>query len=321
MESTGETGICARVARPEEWLVALRFLYGHLPADQRDSQAIELMDQVARGELSLSGLVVAWNKNTEGAESGTLRGVMLSVLQADGTAMLFPPVLSHHPDRSCAELLLERTTDWFRSTEGKLAQCLIEQSDELFSSVLRSGGYPHLAELVFMKRELIDLPENSTSDLFLRGELDFVTYRDATHQEFVRTLGETYIDSQDCPDLSSVRSPEEALSGHRQAGSFHPEHWYLYRYQGENIGLCLLTEHSDSSLWELVYLGLRPTFRGRGFARRMLLYGLYAAQSARMSALTLAVDAANTPALKLYEGLGFHEVLRKDAHLRWKRGM
>lgn len=302
----------ARVARPEEWVAALSLLFGYLPADERNAQVKDLLGQVARGELSLAGLVIGFDAAADDDGSQSLRGVMLTVLQKDGTAMMFPPVLVELQDRGVAEALLRATTGWFQSTSGKLAQCLVDVEDELFSDVLVTQGYPHLAELSFMKRELDDLPD------FSLGELEFVTYREETHDEFVRTLGETYIDSRDCPALSSVRSPEDALAGHREAGKFLPEHWYLYRLQGVNVGLMLLTEHADAGLWELIYIGIRPGFRGRGYARTMLIQALHAALIAKGLALTLAVDAANEPAVRVYEQLGFYEVLRKHAHLRWK---
>ncbi|MCA9093572.1 MAG: GNAT family N-acetyltransferase [Planctomycetaceae bacterium] len=311
MEAEGQKPVRGRVATVEERPAALAFLFGHLPVEDRLGQVKELLEQERRGELSLEGLVVAYDADV--SEGGALRGAMLTVLQNDGTAMMFPPVLGDAQDRAAAEMLLQGTTEWFEASEGKLAQCLIEQTDELFSEVLRSQGYSRLAELVFMKRDLEELPELSLSDV------EFVTYREETHAEFVRTLGETYIDSRDCPELSSVRSPEDALAGHREAGTFLPEHWCLYRLQGENIGLTLVTEHTDAGLWELVYIGVRPNFRGRGFALLMLVRALHAARLAKMSALTLAVDAANEPAVRLYENLGFEEVVRKDAHLRWKR--
>lgn len=312
MTSERPRPVSAGIARPEEWGGALLFLFGHLPEEERQGQMRELLGQVGRGELSLAGLVVARAEDASTGGSSQLRGAMLTVLQKDGTAMMFPPVLADAGDRETAEGLLQATTEWFQSTDGKLAQCLIEQTDGLFSEVLKSRGYPRLAELIFMQRDLAELPEYSL------GELDFVTYAESRHDEFVRTLGETYVDSRDCPELSSIRSPEDAICGHREAGKFLPEHWYLYRLQGESIGLAILTEHTDAKLWELVYVGLRPGFRGRGFAGTVLVHALHQARFAKMSALTLAVDAANEPAVRLYEKLGFAEVVRKDAHLRWK---
>lgn len=297
----------SRIANPQEWGPALTFLFGHLPPHERREQVKDLLKQVAEGELSLAGLVVA---EAGGAAAGSYRGVMLTVLQKDGTAMIFPPVLAEITDRKTAEGLLHKTTEWFETSGGKLAQCLIEQNDHLFAEVLAGGGYPRLAELVFLKRELEDLPPLETGDLIP------VNYSAETHDEFVATLGETYIDSQDCPALSSARSAEEALAGHREAGKFLPEQWTVYRKNGESIGLSILTEHTDAGLWELVYLGLRPAFRGQGFARKILIAGLHQARNAGMSAMTLAVDAANEPAIRLYAAAGFFEVLRKQAHLR-----
>ena len=64
---------------------------------------------------------------------------------------------------------------------------------------------------------------------------------------------------------------------------------------------------------ELVYIGLGPGLRGRGVGRRVLEHALGAVSGVEAAEVTCAVDRSNTPALRLYEGLGFSEFTSRVA--------
>jgi [ribosomal protein S18]-alanine N-acetyltransferase len=53
---------------------------------------------------------------------------------------------------------------------------------------------------------------------------------------------------------------------------------------------------------------IRDEYRGRGFARRILLYLLDRARSAGMSEAFLEVRPSNTAAARLYQSMGFEQV-------------
>jgi ribosomal protein S18 acetylase RimI-like enzyme len=81
--------------------------------------------------------------------------------------------------------------------------------------------------------------------------------------------------------------------------------------------LLLMTEHLDQRMWEVVYLGLVPEARGRGYGRGMLREGLRRAQAAGGFEVFLAVDKANHFAIKLYESLDFAAVGVQAVHMRF----
>jgi mycothiol synthase len=56
---------------------------------------------------------------------------------------------------------------------------------------------------------------------------------------------------------------------------------------------------------EVYVLGIVPAARGRGLAQSLALVGLHHLQGAGATTAHLYVDAANTAAVRLYEGLGF----------------
>jgi ribosomal protein S18 acetylase RimI-like enzyme len=117
-------------------------------------------------------------------------------------------------------------------------------------------------------------------------------------------LEQTYLDTLDSPGMDGVRPMDEVLQGYRQQGRHRPENWYFVREQDADIGALLLTEHPDVGNWELVYMGLAPTARGRGCGMRIIRFALETAARHGAERLVLAVDASNTPALRVYQRAG-----------------
>ncbi|OPX22328.1 MAG: hypothetical protein B1H04_05130 [Planctomycetales bacterium 4484_123] len=91
---------------------------------------------------------------------------------------------------------------------------------------------------------------------------------------------------------------------------------------GDEIVGCVLVNDSAArpDECEVVYLGVRPEWRRRGIGRAMVRRALAATARRRRSALGLAVDAANAPAVSLYRSEGFQEVGRREVYLRLAPG-
>jgi ribosomal-protein-alanine N-acetyltransferase len=67
---------------------------------------------------------------------------------------------------------------------------------------------------------------------------------------------------------------------------------------------------------DVVYLGVRPARRRRGFGRAMIRKALHAAAGEGVAEMHLAVDAENDAAFALYRQEGFVEIDRKDVYIR-----
>jgi ribosomal protein S18 acetylase RimI-like enzyme len=68
-----------------------------------------------------------------------------------------------------------------------------------------------------------------------------------------------------------------------------------------------------------VYIGVAPEFRRRGLASAMLGQAISHARRVGWRRITLAADAANLPAVKLYESFRFAASHHRDAWVFTRR--
>ena len=99
-------------------------------------------------------------------------------------------------------------------------------------------------------------------------------------------------------------------------GAFAPDQWLIVRHQGRDVGCLLLADHPEPGNRELVYMGLVPAVRGHGWGSHITQHAQWLARQAGRPRLVLAVDAANGPAIRVYESLGFRAWDRKSVYLR-----
>ena len=82
------------------------------------------------------------------------------------------------------------------------------------------------------------------------------------------------------------------------------------------MGCWLLADHAQRRQVELLYLGLVPSARGRGWGRELVRTALQLAHDLRREQVVLAVDANNDPAIATYSAESFLVCDRKRIWLR-----
>ena len=102
---------------------------------------------------------------------------------------------------------------------------------------------------------------------------------------------------------------------------------FLVAVEGETVcGYCGIYLAADEG--EITNVAVAPLFRRKGTGRRLMEYLLKKAPSCGIGDCTLEVRAGNSPAISLYESLGFrtegirpgfYEKPREDALIMWKR--
>ncbi len=298
--------ITVRRAVGQDVEVALRLLLQHVSDDEREEQLRTALGSAGRGELVLDDLLLAHHGHRA-------VGAMLTIVQPGATASIWPPETENNAD-DVADALTQAAISHLAAAEVVIIQSILEHDDRDGAAILARKGVKYWTDVVFMGRAL-DHPWPPDA----HPPLEFVGYDEATHKRFVSLLEQSYQATLDCPELDGVRSPEQALAAHRASGEFSPAFWRLYRIDGVDAGILLLSPHPDQRAWELVYMGVASGFRGKGLGRQMLTNALPQLPRTDGEMVFLAVDRRNRYARETYTRLGFSEVATRALHLLLRR--
>jgi mycothiol synthase len=294
----------------EAQAAALAIYYGRLPPPDRDRQVQHSLEAAAGGEFPLDHLLIAEIDNS-------IRGVLLAVRRPGGAAFVWPPVLAAgETSASIAIQLLTAAGERFDDQGVLFGQALIDTADVATSATFAQGGFPKLTELILLSR-----PEDRRSshpDMAASAPKpwDCLPYSRAAHARFARVIEETCRETLDCPKLAQRRSGDQLLESHFSSGIFHPEFCLLYHSDDQDVGVILIAEYPERNAWEVSYLGVIPSARQQGWGRTILQDGIARANRWKNRGIDIAVDVANTPALRLYASLGFRESCQYAVHLR-----
>lgn len=267
-------------------------------------------------------------------ETGRVREVALGVRGSGRTAMCF----TSQPATRAAEEELGRVIDAAcedfgsrgRDADVRLAQTLLNPGERSAARAFAHGGFHELARLAYMARpvptpsEFEDFePWQSPEGISARSLATLGPDLPETSERLVLALSRSYEQTMDCPELCTLRTPEDVLDSHKSVRKFDPRWWWLIELDGEPEGAMLFTACPDSGGVELVYLGISPRLRGRSLGRtlmrsgmRDLSFGLPRGRARERARLTCAVDLNNEPARRLYRGLGFQMTAERVAMVR-----
>lgn len=285
----------------------------------------------------------------------TVRNVALAVLGTGRTAMLFAsgparrglkssllrakPTAIDHAERVA---LIRHACEHVAQPSphrrnARLAQSLLESKETDAVRAFADAGFMRLGDLAYLRRRLSKSgpgagPEamakptwpagvrvQSLAELFAEGR----SAKEVDHL-LITALEQSYVDTQDCPELCGIRDVSDVLESHRSVGIFDPVLWWLVFKGDQPHGCMLLSACPEHQSVELVYLGLSPSVRGVGLGSTLLNFGirrlydtvLAFSPSAMPSesghatvngtgGVTCAVDTRNAAAMRLYQRAGF----------------
>jgi ribosomal protein S18 acetylase RimI-like enzyme len=292
-------------ARTEELAPALRLLFNHLDAGEREKRVSNTLLLVQRGEFNPDGVFVL-------RDHGGVIGTLLCLPLVGATALVWPPrCVEGENTRANEDCLLRRGGEYLKGQGVKVAQALLAVEENHLGAALERNGFRHVTHLTFYRHGL-DLP----LALLNRPErLAYQTYDECDSDVFHDTLGRTYHGTQDCPELNGVRSVTEVILGHQSQGRYDPAHWLLASAGGEPVGVLLLTEMPESGDWDLSYTGVVPEARRQGIGTELVQKALFEARAADAMYLSLAVDGRNQRAITVYHRTGFEPYDRREVYL------
>ena len=276
---------CPAERRPD----GLRALHAGLPTDQQLALVQTLNAVRDQSDAVFDGLIVA-------IDQGQVIAAVWAQLTPGKTAVMWLP----DGNSSAAVPLLQAAAKFLDEREVTLAQFLSADEHPFSTDVLAAADFRELAKLAYLSVDPSTSPHERTD-----SELEFVARASDDPARLGQLLLRTYEESLDCPQLNGLRDADDVLEGYREQGEFSPERWFIVRSNKQDIGTLILTVHSDTGNWELVYMGLIPEQRGQGFGKQVLDFAVWKAGQGGAERLVLAVDQHNQPALDTYQRAGF----------------
>ncbi|HEV2971367.1 MAG TPA: GNAT family N-acetyltransferase [Pirellulales bacterium] len=299
--------IVIRSAVPEAWTDALKLLFQGLPEDMRGRQLEASLDQFRAEPITAAGLLEALSNDSR-------VGAVWLQLQVGRVANLWPPQAAANAGSQAdavAQKLLTATIELAVRAKSRMIQALLPTDAEREAGRLRTAGFEHIADLLYLVSPASSFPSDAPSD-----GLEFESFSAGSVARFEAVVERTYLATCDCPRMNGVRPIQEVLEGYRGVGQFDPANWLLVRHGARDVGCLLLANHAEHQLWELVYMGIVPEARGEGFGVAATRHAQWLAGQAGAERLVLAVDAANEPALRGYAAAGFVGWDRRNVWLK-----
>ncbi len=207
--------------------------------------------------------------------------------------------------------LLARQAQDAASRNVHLLQVILRPEQQHTESLLQRAQFTFLADLQYLERPIRTPGPPPVPDLHWR------TYGPTTQNDFRETIRQTYAGSLDCPQLAGKRDIHDVIDGHKAAGDFNPDLWFLAVRAESPVAVLLLARNPAQHNAEIVYMGVIPQQRGRNIGRALLHKANSIAQQTRAECLTLAVDAANRHASMIYSDDGFVERAQRRAWIRF----
>ncbi|HUE72187.1 MAG TPA: GNAT family N-acetyltransferase [Pirellulaceae bacterium] len=229
-----------------------------------------------------------------------LVGVVLAQQLPGRTAAVYPPQTTDASPADLSTQLLDALKESLHTGGIVLAQSLLSLDQAEDEARLAAAGFTGAATLLYMASDGVVFPDRPPiSELALEP----ATLKNEPRLQQV--IEATYEATLDCPLLNGLRTTDDVVAGYRAVGTYRPELWLMARCGDRDVGCLLLADHPDEGNLELVYLGVLPAARGRGFGLALARHALWLAQQLARERVVLAVDAANAPAIRQYEAAGF----------------
>jgi ribosomal protein S18 acetylase RimI-like enzyme len=285
---------------------AIALALSDLAPSQRREVASTLLDAEDRADLANEPLFVV----TRGVN---LCGAAWGQRQSGNIAIFWPPRFVGQASLETSIRLSEAVLHELDATAIEMTQVLVSASDEEIVPVLEHVGFRRLAELFYMTCEASRFPQERPKG----AEFSFTTYEGAQRARLMRIIDRTYEGTLDCVGLNGVRDVDNVVTGYQATGTYRPENWLIVSARGADIGVVLLADHPKAGHFELMYMGLVPEARGRGWGRQITQHAQWLANRADAQRIVLAVDSVNEPALRMYRSTGFEMWDRRYVYVRF----
>lgn len=271
---------------------ALAFALAELPA----SEAEALRQELLAGQGAGRGQILMLEVTDRGHRCGALAAWLLP----GKSATVWAPRTMGENSAAILQALAGGFTREMQAAGVLHAQTLLPTDASNSAHSLRACGFHKITDLLYLVCEADRFPVSPP-------RLPFELIPNANENLAVLTplVEATYEGTLDCPALNGLRPTQEVLLGYHGTGEFRPDWWFLAKRSAHPIGCLILADYPQASHVELVYYGLLPAERGRGYGELLVRTAQFITRSVGRDRLVLAVDALNAPAIDIYLQCGF----------------
>jgi len=289
------------LAERSRWRSALHWIHQHeaTHASTRAENALAaLNDPSAQGRL---GWVIdpSQQRIVAAAYAALLPGRVLSI---GGLRVAVPEAIAESK-KLLQSILLE-----FQADEVELVQAISEEFEGNERLAMLGVGLRYLAtldHLVLFIDERLQLNPKVLESLNGGGErLRLVEYQHGQEDVLEEVISLSYHETLDCPALGNCRTGRGAVEGYLQSREQRHSWWFAQK-DGKPIG-CLLLWEKVPGIWEITYMGLIPSARGKRIGSVLLEAAIALAAKFDAKQLVLSVDRENLPAVHTYLQRGFY---------------
>lgn len=292
-----------RPETPEQADRGLRCLMNGLDDQPSDAgAAARFREQLRQFYVYCGSMGIDPRRQVMAFSDGQLQAMCLWIASPGRTALLFSPNLAEHPRLApAAGVCIAAAISDALADGAEMVQAMVDPHDTLAIRTFTGAGLQPLATLSYMERR----PPLFCPVVRLPAGVTLRPYAAYAHDLFRAAIQESYQETLDCPRLAGARDTQDVIAGHKAAGPFDPDLWSLVLWHDRPAGVSLLAHIPARNSLEIVYLGLAPFARGHGIGKALMQQALAYSVRRGCSLVSVAVDAANVPALKLYRRAGF----------------
>jgi mycothiol synthase len=282
---------------------AFALALSELAPDQRRELIAPVVERAKGGNIE--NLIVA-------LDGDELRGAAWGQRHPGNTAVVWLPPMVEGSNAGMQCALVDAVVASLSGAGVRMIQILLPDRGSPLVPLIEAAGFEFLVELWYLHWEA----PGAFSDGSGERPLEFIAYDETQRGRLASSIERTYFGTHDCPAMNGRRTIDEVLEGYRSTGTFRPGNWWIARAEGQDVGVLLLAEHSAEH-WELMYMGLAPEARGRGWGREIVRHAQREAIKSRIERIVLAVDGLNLPAMKMYRDAGFMAWDRRTVYVRF----
>lgn len=277
----------------------LRWIHADCPAAQLEPLIEDVFAKLQRAPLAWQTHLRPRLHETDGALVGACYFKLLSGQVATLGGVRAAPGW----EVQTADLLIQQVNA-LQAARIPQIQAIVHSDHWQTSELVRQAGLVQLTRVAHQWLELDELTQTPPAP-DIKG-LQWRPAQQLAHEQLAELIDQTFVHTLDCPAINGLRSRQQVLDGFLEGRSLSDMGgaWQILEVQGELAG-CLLLQAHLPSLLEIVYLGLLPAARGKGWGQQMVHRALRYAAEHGLRSVAAAVDEQNWPALELYRRFGF----------------